>query len=104
MIIHTGVSRSQFFGVPFWQRDPSQGTPKTKNSTDLGQFLGLRDPNSLPKNNINNKMSHFSPARGAQIDLDVDEPLNPKKQTGFSPQKSSKKMTEVDIFGVEDAF
>ena len=67
VIIHTGGPRSRFLGVPFWQRDPSQGTPKTKNSTDLGQFFGLRDPNSLPKNNINNKMSHFPPARGRKL-------------------------------------
>ena len=74
VIIHTGGSRSRFFEVAFWQRDPSQGTPKTKNSTDLGQFLGLRDPNSLPKNNINNKMSHFPPARGRKLTWTLTRP------------------------------
>ena len=64
---HWRIQESVFLGVPYRQRDPSQGTPKTKNSTDLGQFLELMDPNLLPKTNITNKMSHFPPARGRKL-------------------------------------
>ena len=69
MIIHTGGSRSRFFGFLFGKGTQARVLPKLKkNFTDLGlQFLGLRDPNSLPKNNINNKMSHFPPARGREL-------------------------------------
>ena len=63
---HWRIQESVFWGS-FLAKGPSQGTPKTKNSTDLGQFLALRDPNSLPKNNLNNKMSHFPPARGCKL-------------------------------------
>ena len=33
-------------GGKFWRKDPSQGNPKIKNSTDLGHYFGGRDTNS----------------------------------------------------------
>ena len=35
----TGGSSRRFWGRPTWRSDPSQGTPKTKNSSDLAHYF-----------------------------------------------------------------
>ena len=77
--------RSQFFVVPFWQRDQSQGSPKTKNSTDLGQFVALRDPNSLSKNDINKKCPTFHRPGGANW---------PGRRRALKPQQTNRPLPQ----------
>ena len=45
----TGGSSRRFWGRPTWRSDPSQGTPKTKNSSDLAHYFLGSGPKSRTK-------------------------------------------------------
>ena len=46
---HTGGSSRRFWGRPTWRSDPSQGTPQTKNSSDLADYFLGSGPKSRTK-------------------------------------------------------
>ena len=45
----------RFWGRPTWRSDPSQGTPKTKNSSDLAHYFFGSGPKSRTKIKIYKK-------------------------------------------------
>ena len=54
-ITTTGGSSRRFWGRPTWRSDPSQGIPKTKNSSDLAHYFWGSGPKSLTKIKIYKK-------------------------------------------------
>ena len=48
-LLDTGGSSRRFWGRPTWRSDPSQGTPKTKNSLDLAHYFLGSGPKSRTK-------------------------------------------------------
>ena len=66
----TGGSSRRFWGGPTWRRGSYQGTPKTKNSTDLVHYFFGIGQNSLSKKNNFKKNSKKSwVLRGGQMPI-----------------------------------
>ena len=60
---HWRIQPSFFFwGGALWRRDQSQGTPKTKHSTDLGHYF-LEGPKFTKKNKQIKNDPHLPPVR-----------------------------------------
>ena len=54
-VVVTGGSSRRFWGRPTWRSDRSQGTPKTKNSSDLAHYFLGSGPKSRTKIKIYKK-------------------------------------------------
>ena len=74
----TGGSSRRFWGRPTWRSDPSQGTPKTKNSSDLAHYFLGSGPKSRTKIKYK-KGKQKSPASGPWFIMEVHGyPVGPR--------------------------